>query len=67
MELQILNLRTSPSSTALEFEWPLFSAFPASLDLLAKLRLGSFEPSEVNNFGQVLTKMKFDSPELDLE
>ena len=65
LELQILILETGPDLAAL-FGLPV-SAFPVSLEILAKLPLGSFEPSEVHNFGQVLTKMEYDSPKLDLE
>ena len=61
-----MNLETGPGSAALS-GFPLFSAFPESLDLLAKLPFGSFELSEVHNFEQVLKKMEFNSPELDLE
>ena len=65
-ELQILNLKSDLSSAVL-FGLPFFSVFPEFIDLRAKLLAGSFESSEVHNFGQVLTKMEFYSRELDLE
>ena len=61
-----MNIETDPGSPAL-FVLPLFSAFPEYFDLLAKLAPSSFEPCEVTNFRQVLTKMESDIPELDLE
>ena len=68
LELQILNVETGPGSPAF-FVLRLSSVFSEhlDLDLLAKLPPGSFEPCEIRNFRQVLKKMEFDSPELDLE